>query len=332
MKFNLALPGQSLYPGNEKLWSKDITGEQMRTIARTADQLGFDYLRVGEHIVMHERWVPTMGPRWLDCIATLAFVAAATSRIRLATSVTVIPYHNPIDLAKKLATVDYLSNGRLNVTAAAGYMEWEFDLLKVPFAERGIITDEYLDAILELWCADHPNFHGKYVQFEDIAFDPKPTQKPHPPLWIGGHSKASARRVARLGDGWQPWGVPRSKLPEMIEYIQRQPEFCSRPRTLDIFSTLFEGRIDPDTHAVVEPPEVVMEPEAIIAEVTALAALGVTVTDVDALLGWGEFGGKGAEALPPIRCVTEYTDRLHWVAESIFPQARGIQAAGQMSL
>jgi hypothetical protein len=75
-----------------------------------------------------------------------------------------------------------------------------------------------------------------------------------------------------------------------------------------------------------------MEPEAIIAEVTALAALGVTVTDVDALLGWGEFGGKGAEALPPIRCVTEYTDRLHWVAESIFPQARGIQAAGQMSL
>jgi hypothetical protein len=118
----------------------------------------------------------------------------------------------------------------------------------------------------------------------------------------------------------------------MIDYIQSQPEFCNRPRALDIFSTLFEGRIDPATHTVIEPPDVVLEPEVIIAEVATLAALGVTVTDVDALLGWGEFGSRGAEAMPPIRCVTEYIDRLHWIAETIFPQALGIRATGHVSL
>src|SRR6202050_1225388 len=322
MKFNLALPGHSLYPGNELLWFKDITGEEIITIARVADDLGFDYLRVGEHIVMHESWVPVMGPRWLDSVTTLAFLAAATKRIRLASSVTVIPYHNPIKLAKQLATVDYLSGGRLNVTAAVGYMEWEYSLLKVPFGERGAITDEYLDAILELWTSEKPSFHGKYVQFQDIVFDPRPLQVPHPPLWIGGYSNAADRRVARVGDGWQPWGVSRARLQVMLEYIRSHPAFRERPRPLDVFATLFEGKINPLTHAVVEPPTVVLEPDVILEQVQTLTKVGVTVTDVDQLLGWGEFGSRGTEALPPIRCLDEYLDRLRWIAAEILPEAQ----------
>jgi len=327
MKFAVGMIGQNLYPGSQKLWWEDVSADEMARMLRRADELGFDMVRVGEHVVMQESWVDVMGPRWVDCLSALAFAAGTTKRITISSGIIVAAYHNPIALAKALATIDYLSGGRLVFATAVGHMEWEFELLGVPFADRGAILDEYVDAILELWTSERPSFTGEHVHFEGIVFDPRPRQKPHPPIWFGGHSKASARRVARVGDGWMPWGVTRRELPAMLEYIRSQPEYLDRPRKLDVFMTLFEGVADPDTHTFIEPPKVVLDRDAILEQVETLAALGVTITDADPILGWGHFGHAGSEGLPPIRSCDEYVERLEWFAEEILPAAQAIAPA-----
>lgn len=324
MKFTLALPGQNLYPGHDMHWFSKITGKEILSIAKIADDLGFDYLRVGEHVAMDREWAKIMGPRWLDCLTTLSFVAGVTNRIKIATSVLVLPYHQPIRLAKEISTLDYLSHGRLHITLGVGYMEWEYKMLKVPFVERGRIMDEYIDAMIELWTQDNPTFHGNYVSFDNIVFEPKPLQKPYPTLWFGGYSKYAFNRVARLGNGCQPWGISRSEIPKMIGYIKNQEGFKANPRELDFFSNLFEGQIDPHSHKVIEAPQVFLDKDYVLTQVQQLANVGVTVTDVDSLLNWGEFGNAGAELLPPINCLEEYIERLHWIGENILPQGHRI--------
>jgi probable F420-dependent oxidoreductase len=126
----------------------------------------------------------------------------------------ILPYRNPIVTAKMLASLDVLSGGRVIVGAGVGWMKEEFETIKTePFDERGKVTDEYIAAFRELWTNDHPTFNGKYCNFADIIFLPKPLQKPTIPIWIGGHSKLAIRRAARLGDGWHPiGGVPTIPL------------------------------------------------------------------------------------------------------------------------
>ena len=144
----------------------------------------------------------------------MAFVAGKTSRLRLVTSVTVVPHRPAVLQAKMLATIDVLSNGRLTFGIGAGWMKEEFQALGVPpFPERGAVTDEYLDAFRELWTKDDPRFEGRHVKFADILFEPKPVQKPHPPIWVGGESGPALRRTARIGDAWYPIGTnPQHRL------------------------------------------------------------------------------------------------------------------------
>jgi probable F420-dependent oxidoreductase len=143
--------------------------------------------------------------------------------VRLGTHVLIIPYRDPIFTAKILATLDVLSGGRLILGAGVGWMAEEFTALgRDPFAERGAVTDEYLRAFKALWTEDNPRFDGKYVRVADIGFQPKPVQKPHPPIWIGGHTPPALRRAAELGDGWAPIGLAVPSLlqpPEMAAKI-----------------------------------------------------------------------------------------------------------------
>jgi probable F420-dependent oxidoreductase len=145
-----------------------------------------------------------------DCfeqLAVLAYLAAATNEIRLLTSVMVVPHRAPVFTAKALATIDVLSNGRVDVGIGAGWMEEEFQAVGAPpFAERGKVTDEYLRVFKELWTQDAPHYEGQYAKFRDVTFLPKPLQKPHPPIWVGGESPAALRRVIALGDAWYPIG------------------------------------------------------------------------------------------------------------------------------
>jgi probable F420-dependent oxidoreductase len=156
----------------------------------------------------------------LETVVTMGFLAGATKRIRLVTSVMILPYRNPIVTAKMLASLDVLSNGRVIVGAGVGWMKEEFDNLQAPpFQERGTVTDEYIRAFRELWTSDNPTFNGKHCKFSNIVFLPKPVQKAGIPIWIGGHSKQAIRRAGQLGDGWHPiGGVPTIPLePEDVK-------------------------------------------------------------------------------------------------------------------
>ncbi len=203
--------------------------DALADIAKQGDRLGFYCMVMPDHILQPNQ-VDSTYPysltgdilaagqsgdgEWPEQITTLAYLAGVTERIRLVTSVMIIPYRNPILTAKMLSTLDMLSKGRLILGAGVGWMEEEFELLDAPpFAERGAVTNEYLEAFIELWTKDDPKFEGKYVNFSDITFLPKPVQKPYPPIWIGGQSKPAIRRAAQIGDCWHPVGaIPAAPL------------------------------------------------------------------------------------------------------------------------
>ncbi|HJZ32081.1 MAG TPA: TIGR03619 family F420-dependent LLM class oxidoreductase [Hyphomicrobiaceae bacterium] len=192
------------------------TREAYLTVAKAAETAGFDFLSVNDHIVVPQNlrsaypyaaagvFGAAEHGHAFDQLATIAFLAGCTERLRLLTSVLVVPHRPPIQTAKMLATIDVLSNGRLLVGAGAGWMQEEFELMGLPFAARGRATDEYLEAFRALWTQERPSYRGEHVRFDAHLFYPKPVQRPHPPIWIGGESAAARRRAIRLADAWYP--------------------------------------------------------------------------------------------------------------------------------
>lgn len=193
--------------------------DALSAIARKGDELGFEWLLTGDHIVVPDSidstYPYTEGGEFpgsasgmaMEQLTVLSFLAGQTRRIRLVTSVMIVPHRNPLVAAKALATLDVLSKGRLVVGIGAGWMREEFEALGLPpFEERGAVTDEYIRAFQELWSSDNPTFDGKYLSFSDITFLPKPVQKPHLPIWVGGESRAAIRRAGQVGDAWYPIG------------------------------------------------------------------------------------------------------------------------------
>jgi probable F420-dependent oxidoreductase len=193
------------------------TRENIMAVATAAEANGYGIIGVADHLIVpvttDVRYPYTADGVWpgaptgecFDAIATLAFLAGCTQRIRLLTSVVVVPYRPPVLTAKLFQTADILSGGRVIAGVGAGWMKEEFAALGTPpFEERGAVTDEYIQAWKALWTQDRPSMHGKYAQFENVVFEPKPVSKPHPPIWVGGESAPSLRRVAQLGDAWYP--------------------------------------------------------------------------------------------------------------------------------
>ncbi len=216
------------------------TREGITAFAQFAEELGFDALWVSDHVVvprsLDSRYpysrdgsfpvspdVPLMEP-----LATLLFAAAVTERVKLGTTVLVIPMRNPIVTAKQLASLDVLSNGRLILGVGAGWMEEEFKMLGVPFERRGARTNEYIRLIKALWTEENPSFEGKFWQIKDVGFSPKPLQQPHPPIWTGGHSAPALRRAGRLSDGWHAVGVSPDTLREQFQEVQRHAQEAGR--------------------------------------------------------------------------------------------------------
>jgi probable F420-dependent oxidoreductase len=189
-------------------------------LARKAEALGFSCVVVSDHVVLPSR---TSSPYpyhpsgempggaqqdYLEPLALMGWLLASTRRIRVGPSVLVIPYRNPVVTAKQLAVLDVLSGGRVFVGCGTGWWPEEFEALQAPpFAERGAVTDEYLRLMVELWTSDAPAFEGKYYRLRDVAMFPKPVQRPHPPIWIGGHTPPALRRAGELGDAWHPIGL-----------------------------------------------------------------------------------------------------------------------------
>jgi probable F420-dependent oxidoreductase len=225
MKFGLSLPH----------FRQVASPEAIRHVAQRAEHLGYDGIWVSDHIVIPSSAVGRFGSMFYEPLTVLAFAAAATSKVRLGTTVLILPYRNPLVTAKVLATLDVLSGGRVTAGMAVGWTEDEFKALGVPFKERGALSDEYIAAFKVLWTQDRPEFHGQYVRFKNIAFEPKPVQKPHIPIWIGGNSKRAIRRAAALGDCWHPTRPLVEDVKAGVAYLR---EVCAQrgrePNTLMI--------------------------------------------------------------------------------------------------
>lgn len=309
MRFATGLPGVNLYPPTSQPWESTMSTDDFQLVARTADDLGFDAISVPEHIVVPDEMVELMGPSWSHAMTVMAFVAGATSRIEVDSAVIVLPYHHPVVLAKAIATLDVLSGGRVRVSIGVGHAEREFEVLGVPFHERGRVADEYLAAMVELWTSDRPSFDGRYVSFDDIAFEPKPRRAPHPPIIIGGNSEAAIRRAARH-DGWFPWLVTAHELPARLDRLRDQPGFGERSHPFEVVLPLAPVNVD-EEHRPLDDTDgrarIPVGTQAVIDAVAHLQSIGVTQTMIP---------------LPPARSLAEHVEGLHWVAEEIIPEFR----------
>ncbi|MFP6653173.1 MAG: LLM class F420-dependent oxidoreductase [Dehalococcoidia bacterium] len=203
--------------------------DDVLNIGKRAEELGFDSVWVNHHILNVGYIFDRLGSKpYYDAITVLTWVAAHTERVRLGTTVLVLPYLNPLVLAKTLATVDVMSKGRLNVGVGVGALKPESDALGSTFETRGRYADESIKIMRELWESENPEFDGEFFSFSGVKFSPKPIQKPGPPILIGGASRAALRRVATLGDGWHPIQQSIADLKQNIATIRRLAEEAGR--------------------------------------------------------------------------------------------------------
>ncbi|MFJ5995872.1 TIGR03619 family F420-dependent LLM class oxidoreductase [Streptomyces sp. NPDC092370] len=215
----MQLPVQSQSTLYAEGWEAAAGPADLLEIARAADRAGFDYLAACDHVGIPRRLAAAMSTVWYDPVATLAFLAAATERIRLLSHVAIVGLRHPLLTAKQYATLDHLSSGRLILGVGAGHVPEEFEALGVDFRRRGAVLDECVDALrAALGPEEFPEHHGKLYDFEGLGQRPRPVQDPVP-LWVGGSSPAALRRAALKGDGWLPQGDPRDRLPARIARI-----------------------------------------------------------------------------------------------------------------
>jgi probable F420-dependent oxidoreductase len=226
--------------------------DPMIELARAAEAAGLESVWTGEHVVLPDPQAPPSPspPRtpFIDPAVALGYVAANTERIRLGTGIIILPQRNPLVLAKELASVDVLSKGRLIFGLGAGYLHQEFAALGAPFEDRGAVTDEAIAAIKALWTMDQPRFEGEHFSFSGIDAQPRPVQKPHPPIVIGGMSRSAARRAATAGNGWYGFRTDLDKTAAMVRSIGELAAAEGRPDSLGAieYSVTPPKRLDAD--------------------------------------------------------------------------------------
>lgn len=222
--YGMQLPVQSQSTLYAEPWEADAGVGDLVEIARAADRAGFAYLASCDHVAIPRRLAPAMGTVWYDPVATLAFLAGVTERVRLLSHVAVVGLRHPLLTAKQYATLDHLSGGRLILGVGAGHVREEFEALGVDFERRGAVLDESLDALrAALGPEEFPSYQGKLYDFEGLGQRPRPAQE-RVPMWVGGSSPAAVRRAAVRGDGWLPQGDPRDRLPGQIARLRRLRE------------------------------------------------------------------------------------------------------------
>jgi probable F420-dependent oxidoreductase len=193
----------------------------MREFAATAEELGFDSLWVTDHLIVPRARDMLYKENMLEALSTLNYLAGVTSRIRIGTSVIVLPYRHPVHVAKAIATADQLSGGRVTLGVGVGALEAEFRALGANFEERGAVADEYLRVIRSVWTDPAADFKGSYVSFREMLFSPPVIQKPHPPIWVGGSTRRAGRRAVELGNAWHGTNVTVEQFVDISQYMQR---------------------------------------------------------------------------------------------------------------
>ncbi|WIY01102.1 LLM class F420-dependent oxidoreductase [Amycolatopsis mongoliensis] len=203
--------------------------EDLLDVARLSERLGYESVWASQHVFHAGYLADRLGGRpYYAPLPILSAVAAVTTRVRLGTSVLVLPYHHPVLLAKELATLDVLSSGRLTAGVGVGVIREEFDALGAEYDTRGARTDEALRVLKALWTTPRPAFSGRFHRFAGLDFSPAPVQRPHPPIWIGGSGRAAMRRAATLGDGWHLFRRPTQGIREAIRRVRDLAEAAGR--------------------------------------------------------------------------------------------------------
>ena len=297
----------SLYPYDR--WN-DV--DEMLEAAKLADRLGLHGLSFADHVVAPvDESTPSIGERWYDNITFASHVAALTDQIRFYFYALIATYRNPVILAKQIATLDTLSRGRITLTVAAGWYEQEFDILGIPFGDRGPRLDEYIQAMKVLWTDLDPEYHGKYVSFSKLAFLPRCAQKPHVPLLIGGSGPQPLRRVVAEGDGWAPMLGTTDEIAESVTWIRRNKEGSEQ---LPVMFSMQVGEGDESVRAAFqhaggqEHPSSEQSPDRTKATLDALRTYAeVGVTHMLIVFGWDD--------------AEHYARELQWIAQDVMPQA-----------
>src|SRR3990172_8683171 len=214
------------------------TRDALMTFAREAEKRDIASLWGSDHVIFPRKGTGSY-PRgrfphppdraYLEPVVALAAAAVCTSRARLGASVFILGHRHPVVMAKMLTSIDALSNGRLICGVGVGWWKEELEILGAPFHERGRQADEMLRVFKALWTEDNPSFAGEYFRFSDIGFAPKPVQKPHPPIWVGGDSPGAFRRVVTLGDGWHATSKTPAELKDALGRLRAAPDAARRP-------------------------------------------------------------------------------------------------------
>ncbi len=284
-----------------------IGPDSLSRIVTEGEALGFDYVTVSDHIMVPRNldskypytdsgeFPAGVHAAWLEQLTTTAYIAALTRKLRFVLSVMVVPHRPAVLTAKILATIDFLSKGRLTLGIGVGWCREEFEAIgAAPFEDRGHVTDEWMDACRELWTAQEPKFAGKYVAFDDVMFTPKPAQNPIP-IWVGGESAPALRRTVKYAHGWYPVGTnsqhPMNTISRFKAGLVRFKGFCDRagrdPAEIAIALRVLSGPGVKPRGTIEGEAEMFTGTDADwISDLNALKELGVAAVDVR-LFGYG---------------------------------------------
>lgn len=263
-------------------------------IVRAAEEAGFWGMTAPDHIVAPNAWARAGGGEiWLDPFVLLGYAAGITARLRLITHVIVLPYRSPFAVAKAIASLDAISGGRAVLGAGSGYLREEFEILGVPFGQRGARTDEALRAIRACWTDGDVDFEGEFVSIHQARLGPQPVQAGGPPVWIGGNSMRAVRRAVELGDCWAPFDVTDEQLAAGLARAEAQG------RRVELAAPL--GRVQRDAAGRG------LAGDAVAPRVRALLAIGVDYVKCG-------FGGRTPQ---------EWLANLSWFAEQVMPAFAG---------
>ena len=218
MRIGLSTPLVMLLPGVSSSWERSATVADLARVAHTADELGFDHLTCAEHVAVPVDEGAQRGLTYWDPLSTFGFLAAHTSRIRLTTSVIVLGYHHPLEIAKRFGTLDLLSGGRLVLGVGVGSLAEEFDLLGAAFDGRGERADDAIRALRASLSTTRPSYQGTHYRFDGFAVEPCAVQE-KVPIWVGGRTLRSLRRAVTLADGWMPFGLSTADLQAMLARV-----------------------------------------------------------------------------------------------------------------
>lgn len=215
LRLGLATPIVTAVPGAHATWERTATVEDLVRVVRCADQAGLDHVTCSEHAIVPTDVAAQRGGTYWDPAATLAYLAAVTTQVRLVTHVLVLGYTHPLLLAKRYATLDRLSAGRVVLGVGVGSLEEEFRLLGVPFEGRGERGDDALSALRAALSSAAPTYAGSHYAFDEVVLDPAPLQE-QVPFWVGGRTERSLRRALELGQGWAPFGLRLSDVSDLL--------------------------------------------------------------------------------------------------------------------